>query len=154
MQVRFHKGGDGKYTITWLRDKEASEFFRASEYFVHHDLTHYAVETTFGMKNAFFGLMARGWEMDDFGRKDPETGKTRPLPLEAGRAEMIVSLLQLERTGSLSPSDTLALVNEQLAGDMTVSQERLAEIRALYQDLIRQWDALPLDASLELTFDA
>ncbi|MCX6382617.1 MAG: hypothetical protein NT023_24585 [Armatimonadetes bacterium] len=154
MQVRFHKGNDGKYTITWVRGNQASEFFRASEFFVFHDLTHYAVETTFGMKNAFYGLMARGWEIDDFGRKDPETGKTRPLPLEAGQAEMIVSLIQLERSGSLSPEDTLVLVREQLAGSMVITEDHLATIRAAYESLAAQWSAVPLDGSLELTFDA
>ncbi len=154
MQIRFHKGKDAKYTITWMRGNQASEFFRASEYFVSHDLTHYAVEMTFGMKNAFYGLMARGWEIDDFGRKDPETGKTRPLPLEAGQAEMIVSLIQLERSGSLSPEETLTLVREQLAGSLTITEDHLATIRAAYQNLIAQWNALPLDGSLELKFEA
>ena len=37
---------------------------------VLHDLIHYVVETTLGYREAFFGLLAAGWDIQDFGAID------------------------------------------------------------------------------------
>lgn len=46
--------------------------------FPPHDLTHYTVETTFGYRHGFFGLIAGGWDISDFGAPWPRG----PLPAE------------------------------------------------------------------------
>ncbi len=157
MKIRFQKGKEGKATIVWMRDAGTREVFRASAFFVSHDLTHYAVETNLGLKNAFYGLMAQGWEIEDFGRKDPITNKTLPLPLEAGIAEAIVGLIQLEQGGRLTPKDTATIIEEERAkggyADIPLTEASLNTIRETANNLIAQWEALEADSFFDLDFE-
>ena len=45
-------------SVTWQRQT------RHAAHFVPHDLTHYAVETSLGYTNGFFGLITEGWDVD------------------------------------------------------------------------------------------
>ena len=56
---------------------------RTAAHFALHDLTHYAVESTLGYENGFFGLIASGWEIEDTTGK----GARGPLPPEAVEVE-------------------------------------------------------------------
>ena len=62
-------------------------------FFPLHDLTHFAVESALGFSEAFFGLIAAGWEIDAFA----EPGAAARLAPEAIVAECVVGLLDLER---------------------------------------------------------
>src|SRR3954454_18258245 len=89
--IRIKKARDGRTalsctradgTTTWQRQQGGQAAF-----FPRHDLTHYAVETTLGLREAFFGLVASGWDMSDFGSPWPRGA----LPPQANVAELIVS---------------------------------------------------------------
>src|SRR5262249_62175861 len=51
-----------------------------------HDLVHYCVESTLGFRDAFFGLIAAGWNLEDFGQPWPRG----PLPDQALLSEQVV----------------------------------------------------------------
>ena len=73
-----------------------------AEFFAAHDLTHYAVESTLGLADAFLGLVARGWALPDFAAPWPRG----PLPATARFAEVLVGQLDLERrTGVAATAD-------------------------------------------------
>ncbi|HTI64674.1 MAG TPA: hypothetical protein VL524_14195 [Gemmatimonadaceae bacterium] len=99
--IRIQKKSDGSAALTAVRADGTTTWQRQAgqlgRFFPLHDLTHYAVETTLGFRRAFFGLLAEGWDLSDFGRtssKDLQRG-------EAGLAEVIVGFFDLERvTGS------------------------------------------------------
>src|SRR5687767_334083 len=95
--IRIKKGADGRTslsctradgTTTWQRQQGARAGF-----FPRHDLTHYAVETVLGHRRGFYGLVAAGWDLSDFGTPWPR-GK---LPEDAHTAEMIVGFFDLDR---------------------------------------------------------
>src|SRR5687767_14096302 len=95
--IRIKKGGDGRTslsctradgTTTWQRQEGAQASF-----FPRHDLTHYAVETVLRHRRGFYGLVAAGWDLSDFGTPWPR-GK---LPKDAHTVEMIVGFLDLDR---------------------------------------------------------
>ena len=67
-------------TTTWQKQSE-----RHAAFFSLHDLTHFAVETTLGLKRAFFGLIAEGWDIEDTTGK----GARGPLPAEAIEVERV-----------------------------------------------------------------
>src|SRR5689334_23948908 len=112
LTIRIKKNPDGRSsltctradgTTTWQSMKNAQAAF-----FPRHDLTHYAVETVLGHRNGFYGLVASGWELSDFGTPWPRG----PMPREAVLSEMIVGLLDLERSSGqlVQPEE----VNERL----------------------------------------
>ncbi|MEO6878234.1 MAG: hypothetical protein ABI205_07125, partial [Gemmatimonadaceae bacterium] len=65
--VRFKKKSDGSAalqctradgTVTWQRQEgELGQFFPL------HDMTHLAVESVLGLRRAFYGLVAEGWDI-------------------------------------------------------------------------------------------
>jgi hypothetical protein len=78
-------------TATWQRTRGATGAF-----FPPHDLTHYAVETVLGHRRGFYGLVAEGWDLGDFGAPWPR-GRLD----DADPSELIVGFL--DRTGSTTP---------------------------------------------------
>ena len=83
MLIRFTRGKRND-VLTCRRDDGTTTWMAERPGFVAHDLGHYAVETVFGYRLGFFGLVAQGWELSaaDFGR---DRGR-RPLPLAGGCA--------------------------------------------------------------------
>src|SRR5262245_60665350 len=95
--IRIKKKSDGSAalscqradgTVTWQRQEGAQ-----GRFFPLHDLTHFAVETVLGLRQGFYGLVASGWNLTDFGRPYPRG----PIPAEAATAEFIVGFLDQER---------------------------------------------------------
>jgi hypothetical protein len=161
LTIKFTKRRDGSVisrferadgTATWHR-KEGVQ----ANFFAAHDLTHYALETTLGYRRGFYGLVAEGWDLSDFGTPWPRG----PLPLDAEPAELIAGLLDGERAaGERSTAEQfnekIALyysAHEELTNPLALTQEKLDEIRKSAQELRGRWAALPLGDTLELTFD-
>jgi hypothetical protein len=157
MIIRLAKGKrDKPPTLTCLRGDGTSTWQRSTHYFAHHDLIHYAVETTLGYREAFLGLVAAGKDLDAFGTqnavKDVYT-------LQEGWAEALVGLLQLPAGEGGAPLRDQELL-DQLAKICTengvpaplIVAEQLGRIRARMRTLHETWDQLPEDGVMELTF--
>lgn len=141
-------------TRTWQRQERHAAFFAA------HDLTHYAVETVLGLREAFYGLVSRGWDFDDFLPPYPRG----PLCAEALWAETLVGLLDVER-GTTAPGETLMpaaefdaqlqakLADAELTPPLELDERSLAEIRARRDALIGEWQALPAGETLRLVIE-
>jgi hypothetical protein len=130
-------------SVTWQKQKDGH-----ARFFALHDLTHYAVETTLGLKRGFFGLLKEGWDIDDTQGKGPRG----PLPRDAMEAERIVGLLDGERI-----SGTIWTIEEfhEFAGDVTdiahrLTPETIAAIKKRRSELFEQWAAVPAGESLKL----
>lgn len=137
-------------SLTWQRQEGAQ-----GRFFPRHDLTHYAVETSLGMDQAFYGLVASGWELSDFGHPWPRG----PMPAEAIGAELIVGLLDAERAAGTTWS--AEEFNAKVAGyhaargespGLELRDADLDRIRQARAALFAQWDALVPGATLELPF--
>lgn len=126
-------------STTWHRQTA-----RHAAHFALHDLTHLAVEIVLGYKRGFFGLLAEGWEMDDTTGK----GSRGALPAEAIEVERIVGLFDTERG-----SGTVWTVEEFNAfSPRGLTEEEIRGIKARRAELFREWFALAVGGSLELTF--
>lgn len=136
-------------SATWQRHEG-----RNAAYFPFHDLTHFALESTLGFRQGFFGLIAAGWDVDDTGGK----GARGPLPDEARLVEHLAGLLDRERVGGAPPL-TAAEVQAQLgmqAGIGAVpalTDAQLDAVRARAAALHGAWAALGPGETLELRFD-
>jgi len=158
--VRIKKGTDGRTslsceradgTTTWQRQQGAQASF-----FPRHDLTHYAVETVLGHRTGFYGLVAAGWDLSDFGTPWPRG----ELPKDANLTEIIVGFFDRERasgqTGAAEEiNDELAQFAEEngLPAPEQLTEDDLSRVRIRRGELFAQWDAVRPGDVLELAFD-
>jgi len=157
MTIRFTKGRNKPDTLTCRRD-DGSCTWTALNLPPAHDLGHYALETTLGFRQGFFGLLASGWDIQDFGRVDPKTGRKPTIPPEAIQAEALAGLLDMERRSAHPPACDIFL--EMLASACAglglpapaLSAAQLNAIRARHAALLRQWTEAAEGTSLELDF--
>jgi hypothetical protein len=158
--IRIKKKTDGAAALSCIRPDGSTTWQRQEgqlgRFFPLHDLTHYAVETVLGFQRAFYGLVAEGWDLSSFGTVESR-GK---IPDEAGLAESVVGLFDLERmTGERRTAEEM---NEQLqtvradrglaATSLRLTEEQIARIRELRAELFDRWKALPPGDALELLF--
>jgi hypothetical protein len=139
-------------SVTWQRHQG-----RNAAFFPLHDLTHFAIETELGLRHAFYGLIADGWDIEETTGK----GSRGALPPEALAAERLVGLFDLERAGSATWS--AAELNEQYRGPeveagqrlpRVITDDDLARIRSRISELLAEWATLPVGDTLELAFQA
>ncbi|MGE0480993.1 MAG: hypothetical protein AB7Q17_11030 [Phycisphaerae bacterium] len=162
MVIRLKRLENG-VVLTLLRDAAAPAVQRSGHggFFAFHDLLHYAVETTLGLQQAFYGLMAAGRDFETFGdRSDP---RYRAMPAEALFAEQLVDVLA-RRLGDPARRDAdlwelwVGEVNDEsatvLAGtefaDRRLERDELAEIARRFDVLAQRWAETPLGGHLEL----
>lgn len=137
-------------SVTWQHHNLGQGAF-----FPLHDLTHYAVETVLGHHAGFYGLVADGWNVTDFGAPWPRG----PLPPEALTAELIVGFLDAERAAGVrwSAADFDAhraafAAQRGVAIEYTLTDDALARIRAVRSELFERWAALPAGHTMTLAF--
>jgi hypothetical protein len=155
MLIRITKGRDGPNTLTCIRDDGSTTWAKVQDYFPVHDMTHYVVETTLRIPNAFYSLVADGWDITDFAVK----GAAKKIPPEANLVEALVSRLQSE----LLPGHefTPESYNEEVLAVLegignpsrrSVTEDELNEMRVRLRELMSKWRGLEPGESLELIF--
>jgi hypothetical protein len=159
LRICLTKHADGGAILRCVRDDGSATWQRHhgrnAAFFPLHDLTHFAVETELGLRRAFYGLVAEGWEIEE------TTGRTSrgALPPEALAVERLVGAFDLERAGSVIWS--ASELSEHCCGSAVESGQRLprpltdddlARIRSRLGELLARWAALPTGDTLELPF--
>ncbi len=159
--IRIKKHADGSAalsctradgTVTWQRQQGAQASF-----FPRHDLTHFAVETVLRHERGFYGLVAGGWDLTDFGAPWPR-GR---LPADMDPSELIVGFLDTERASGTrwtadDFNDKAAAYHRDhglTAPPPILTDDDLARVRQRRAELFEQWDAVPAGGTLELSFD-
>jgi hypothetical protein len=157
--IRIKKKTDGSAALSCLRPDGSTTWQRQEgqlgRFFPLHDLTHYAVENVMGFQRAFYGLVAEGWDLSDFGTVESR-GK---IPDEAGLAESVVGLFDLERmTGERGNAEQMneqlrtARADRGLSTTLSITDEQIARIRELRAELFDRWKTVPPGEALELSF--
>lgn len=125
-----------------------------------HDLIHYAVETTLGFQNAFYGLLAQGYNIEDFALprgERPIALLPKNLPFEAIYTEFVVGLFQMETLSSEPYADfngllRAAYIEKRLKGFRSLSEEQIHNIRLKIKTLNQSWQEKTYDEALVLEF--
>ncbi len=159
MQIRLTKSrnADRPHTLTCYRNDGTSTGQASSGFFALHDLTHFAVETTLNLTDAFFGLLAKGWDIASFEAREPGSLKSRRLPLEAAWAEMLVGTYDIERAIGPQPDEERLESFQNACQDKgliepDITLDQLAQIRVVRDELFAVWQSLPPGESIELEF--
>jgi hypothetical protein len=155
----------GLPVLTCIRDDGTTTYTKSRHvFFGTHDLMHYAVETTLGLRQSFFALVASGWAMTSFDELGSEGDGSRTLPPEAAITEFIVDQLLREQTDGtpLTAAEFNRTLAASLAGAKSpeaqrsaapkLTDDQLRGIREIYASLLHRYRALAPDARLELPF--
>jgi hypothetical protein len=161
LEIRFKKKRDGTNTLTCVRPDGTVTGQRQSQdgFFVMHDLSHYAVESTLGLCGAFFGLLARGWDIEDFGTPWPR-GPIPPDAIDdASLAEHFAGSMDAERHGGIAleveafnKQYTEACAEYGMTPKRLLTEADLTRVRARLDALTTQWKELPPGETLVLSF--
>jgi len=159
MRIQITKRADGATVLKCTR-ADGTETWQKQQgghaaFFSRHDLTHYVVESELGIRNAFFGLIADGWTIDETGQR----GVAAKLPPDAIFVENIVGTLDSERaSGSRWTAEEFNENTARFAANggrpvpRKLTDDELARIRKRRAELFAQWAELPAGEALELTF--
>ena len=156
MVIRFKKGkNQWKHkpdTLTCIRDDGSVTWTHLHRGFVQHDFAHYVVETTLGFENAFFGLVAKGYDIPDF--SVPKAERPFEIPREAMDTEPIVALLQVDLLESLGYSgDSDGIFQDHSASlPVNLTDEQLEVMRRNLRALLQRWRDLRPGESMALQF--
>ena len=164
LTIRLAKHTDGGATLTCVRPDGSVTWQRQrgghAAFFPRHDLTHYAVETVLGHRRGFYGLVAGGWDLTDFGSPWPRG----PLPSDMDPSELLVGFLDAERASMSGAGQrwSAADLSAQAAAfydargvdvpPPVVSDAQLSVIRQRLAELFARWDALAPGDVIELQF--
>ncbi len=128
----------------------------ADDFFVLHDLSHFALEKTLGYQTAFMGMLNRGMDLKDF--EDREKRKLMEVTDEAVYAENMANLFLMEI--SQGNFDNLNQVFQYAFKPMNknlpppvLTEKEIASARNYLKKLITQWKALSVNGTLYLDYN-
>jgi hypothetical protein len=159
--IRIKKKTDGAAALSCIRADGTTTWQRQEGqlggFFPLHDLTHYAVESVLRLHRAFYGLLAEGWDITDFGK----AGTKDRLTDEAMFAELVVGYFDIERATDVQANaneyhekiDAFYRDRKLSPTSLRVSDQQLNRIRQRRAELFARWHALPPGDALELTFN-
>lgn len=144
-------------SVTWQRQRG-----QLGAVFPPHDLTHFAVETTLGYRQGFYGLLTAGWEIADFAKPWPRG----PIPPEALEVELIIGVFDAERRQMARWSaeefadhaanyvaSRAATKHEAALVPRVLTQNEIDAVRQRRDTLLAQWSALGAGEEMVLEFN-
>jgi len=163
LRLQWTRRPDGAIVFRILRPDGSSTWQRGdgakARFFVIHDLTHWAVESVLGHRRGFYGLVADGWDITDFGAPWPRG----PMPSDMDPSEAIVGALDTERASGepMSAADLNAAIARMhadrregprpVAAD-AVSDAQLDRIREHVREQFARWLQVSPGDTLEVAF--
>jgi hypothetical protein len=150
MTITFTHKADGSCVMRCDRaDGSATWQRRDGEFFALHDMTHYALESVLGLRYGFYGLLADGWNVSDFGHPWPRGPIPAHAMADAMLAEWLAGLLDQERgTGHRMDASGFNLALSGMAATAghpaprPVTDRELEAARGLYQETAMTWRGL------------
>ncbi|PWL40071.1 hypothetical protein DKG77_04395 [Flagellimonas aquimarina] len=161
MIIQFKKYRDKQSTLTCIRSDGTRTWDKLQMDFELHDLAHFAIETELGFTNAFYGLLAKGYNIQDFAlplEQRPQALISKNLPAESLQTEHIANLLLIDHFQKNIGSDFInqlkgMLKQNDLAFPEMLTQERLKKINDSFEELILKWYALAEEETMSLFFN-
>ena len=160
LQIQLKKGRNKPDTLHCIRLDGSATWAKVHPGLVIHDLAHFAVEQVLGITDAFYGMIAAGYNISDFDlpRKDrPIELLPANLPEDSLIVEHIVNLLQVEFNNEEKSSDFMLILKDildqnRLPLPVSLSESKLDEIRCMLKELMKFWLQLAPGEHLDLAF--
>src|ERR1041385_5764849 len=94
MMMQITKNIHKPHVVSYIRDDGSKTWMYADNFFVRHDLSHYAIEKILGYTTAFMGMLNNGMDIRDF--ENREKRKMITMTNEARNSEQIANLFLME----------------------------------------------------------
>jgi hypothetical protein len=155
MQLSITKNTNKPHVLLYKRDNGTETWMSTGEFFVRHDLSHYAIEKTLGYNTAFMGMINNGMDIRDF--EDRNKRLSIPLTAEGVYAENMANLFLMEiaqgETEDMNQVIQNSFVNMGLSHDpVRLSEIELKAIRSFLRQLLDNWNTLPAGQTMVLDF--
>jgi hypothetical protein len=155
MEMRVKKNAGKPPVILYRRNDGTETWMQADDFFVRHDLCHYAIEKTLGYNTAFMGMLNNGMDIKDF--ENREKRKLLTITKEAWYAENIANLFLIEiAQGNFDNFNRVAATAfANCAPGLPLpelSADSMDVIRRFLRKLLASWDGLPAGETMLLTF--
>jgi len=160
LQIAFKKHQNKPNTLSCTRKDGSQTWSKIHPGLAIHDLIHYAVETTLDFQNAFYGLLAQGYNIEDFAlprAERPIALLPKNLPFEAFYTEFVVGLFQMETLSGEPYPDFNGLLKaiyaeKKLEGFRPLSEKQIQVIRLKIKMLNQSWKKTAFNEALILAF--
>jgi hypothetical protein len=155
MRIIFKKRIGLKHIITYQRVGMEDLWMEADDFLVLHDLSHFAIETSLGFTNAFWGLIKSGINPSVFENKTMRDQLF--ISDEAWYAECLANLFLIEYTqGEFSDFNStfdasMRSVYPKIK-KLELTTDELNTIRILYKKLIEEWKTMENDNKMIIEF--
>jgi hypothetical protein len=156
MMIQFTKNTGKPHIIKYIRDNGTETWMPSDDFFVRHDLSHYAIEKILGYRTAFNGMLNNGMNIKDFENREKRAAMC--ITEEALYAENMANLFLVEiAQGGFDDFNTVqqqtfTSFNKQFPA-ITLTEEKINRIRIYLRQLLLQWNDLPAGSTLELEFN-
>jgi hypothetical protein len=156
MLMRITKNTGKPHIIKYIRDNGTETWMYSDDFFVRHDLSHFAIESVMEYRTAFNGMLNAGMDIKDF--EDKEKRAKLIVTDEACYAENMSNLFlteilqgEFEDFNAVQQNSFTAL-NTQCR-TITLNDEKIKAIRNYLRQLLAQWNEMPVGETMELTFN-
>jgi hypothetical protein len=156
MELRITKKQGKPHTIAYERNNGSITWMPANDFFVLHDLSHFAIEKELGYTTAFMGMLNNGMDIKDF--EDREKRKSITISREASYAENMANLFLTEKMqGNFSDFNAVlasAFVNMAADTELPLLKEtEIENVRNAFANLVQKWNKLAVGETLALNID-
>ena len=156
MEIKLTKNLPGDHILSCKRNDGTITWKHVSNFFISHDICHYAVETVVPSNNTFWGMVAAGTDIENFDL--PKDQRNFQLSEEAILAEHLVNLLTIEISQRKMENllEVFSGIYEEHVGTklyQMITEVKLEEIRHNLFGLVQQWKLLEGTKTMTLIFN-
>jgi hypothetical protein len=156
MKLQITRNSDKPHVIKYTRDDGSVTWTNADDFFVQHDLSHYALEKILNYTSAFMGMLNNGMDIKDF--ENREKRKQIAITQDALYAENMANLFLMEiMQGDF---ENFNEVSKQAFETIhtpypapSLSDKKLSDIRNFFRRLLKEWKELPVGQTMILNFE-
>ena len=153
--MRITKNTGKPHNLKFIRDNGTETWMYADDFFVRHDLSHFALESVMQYKTAFNGMLNSGMDIKDF--EDKENRVQLTVTDEAWYAENMANLFLIEIAQGEFPDFNKVLQEAFVSFNhhypvITLQEDKIIETRNYLRKLLLEWRELPSGQTLELIF--
>ena len=155
MLIRITKNTDKPHILKYIRDNGTNTWIYADDFFIQHDISHFALETILTYKTAFNGMINSGMNITDFESKEKRA--LNNITDESWYAENMANLFLIEISQGVF--ENFNEVQQQSFQSfnrtyplVSLSDANIQAIRNYLGLLLLQWNELASGDTLELTF--
>ena len=160
MLIEFKKMESEQFVLTCTRDDGSVTWAKLKPRMEYHDLAHFVVEKELQLRNAFYGMVEQGHDIQDFEiARDQRPDELIPANLskESIQTEHIVNLLMSETLNYGQDENFLErlrtiLEDNNISFPVVLTDESLERIRKHYKTLVEQVSQLSIDEKITLSW--